>query len=150
MSRSALRPRAYYRLWHAIDLRFADNDAFGHVNNTVYYAWFDTALNCFLLEAGLYRIDDSDEIALIVDSSCRYARALRYPGTVEIGLSLDRFGTSSLSWHLGAFAPGAPQAAAEGSLVQVCVSRRDDRPIPIPALWRTVIADRALRPDGVL
>ena len=154
MSRPPLRPRSHYRHWHRIDTRFGDNDAFGHVNNAVYYGWYDTALNSFLLDARLYEIGQglqagSDEIAYIAESSCRYVSALRYPGMVEIGLSLERFGQSSLSWHLGAFAEHAQMPSAEGRIVQVCISRRTERPISIPALWRSTITARAMRPDGV-
>ena len=136
MSREPLRGRDAYRAWREITTRWADNDAYGHVNNTVYYAWFDTAVNAWLIEAGLLDVAGGDPIGLVVETGCRYARPLSYPQPVAIGLAVDRLGSSSVSYRLGVFAKGSEEAAAEGRFTHVYVDRETRRPVPLPASWR--------------
>jgi acyl-CoA thioester hydrolase len=136
VSRAPLAGRGAYRVWREIDTRWADNDAYGHVNNTIYYAWFDTAVNAWLIEAGLLDVAAGDRIGLVVETGCRYARALSYPETVELGLAVERVGTSSVRYRLGVFAKGEAQAAAEGFFVHVYVDRATQRPQPLPEAWR--------------
>ncbi len=159
MSRDALKGRDAYRVWREIGTRWADNDSYGHVNNTVYYQWFDTAVNAWLIEAGLLDIEHGDPIGLVVETGCRYAAPLSYPEPVEVGLAVEHLGRSSVRYRLGIFGKGASQAAAEGHLVHVYVDRAGRRPAALPADWRSKIeaiaapADPAkeepdARPDG--
>jgi acyl-CoA thioester hydrolase len=136
LSREALRGRSGYRAWREIGTRWSDNDAYGHVNNIVYYAWFDTAVNGWLIEAGLLDIKVGDPIGLVVETGCRYARSLAYPEPVEVGLAVERLGTSSVRYRLGVFAKGAEEAAAEGHFTHVYVDRKTRRAVPLPAEWR--------------
>lgn len=136
MSREPLRGRDAYKVWREIGTRWADNDAYGHVNNTVYYQWFDTAVNAWLIEAGLLNIAHGDPIGLVVETGCRYAAPLEYPSPVEVGLAVAKLGRSSVTYHLGVFAPGADTAAAEGHFTHVYVSRVGRRPAELPAEWR--------------
>ena len=136
MSRAPLKGRGAYPVWRALDTRWADNDAYGHVNNVVYYAWFDSAVNAWLIEAGLLDIENGDPIGLVVETGCRYAASLTYPEPVEIGLGVERLGTSSVTYRLGVFAEGAAEAAAEGHFTHVYVGRASRRPIALPAAWR--------------
>jgi acyl-CoA thioester hydrolase len=136
LSRAPLKGREAYQVWRTLDTRWADNDAYGHVNNTIYYAWFDTAVNAWLIEAGLLDIARGDPIGLVVETGCRYAAPLAYPGPVEIGLAVERLGTSSVTYRLGVFAKGARQAAAEGQFTHVYVARASRRPVELPAAWR--------------
>jgi acyl-CoA thioester hydrolase len=138
MSRAALRPRSAYHHWTPITTRWHDNDAYGHVNNTVYYGWFDTAVNALLIEAGLLDVVHGDPIALVVETGCRYAASIAFPQAVEIGLAVGRLGTSSVTYHLGVFATGAAEPAAEGHFTHVCVGRESRRPVAMPALWRAL------------
>ena len=138
--RSAPRGRDAYRHFTAVTTRWADNDAYGHVNNTVYYAWFDSAVNQWLVEAGLLDVAHGDPIGLVVETGCRYFAPLSYPGTIEVGLAVDRIGTSSVTYALGIFGAGNEQPAAEGHFSQVIVSRGSRRPVPIPDAWRTKLA----------
>jgi len=131
-----MKGREAYRVWREIGTRWADNDAYGHVNNTVYYAWFDTAVNAWLIEAGLLDIAAGDPIGLVVETGCRYAAPLAYPEPVEIGLAVERLGTSSVTYGLGVFAKGADAAAAEGHFTHVYVDRAHRRPAELPAPWR--------------
>jgi acyl-CoA thioester hydrolase len=140
VSRSALRPRAAYRRFHSIVTRWNDNDAYGHVNNAVYYFWFDSAVNALLLETGLLDIASGGTHAYVVASDCRYAFPLAYPETVTVGLALEAIGTSSITWRLGVFREGVAEAAAEGSFVHVCIDRDTQRAMPVPQTWRNCLA----------
>jgi len=136
VSREPLRGREAYRAWREIGTRWADNDAYGHVNNTVYYQWFDTAVNAWLIEAGLLDVAAGDPIGLVGETGCRYAAPLAYPEPVEVGLAVERLGASSVRYRLGVFAKGAHEAAAEGYFVHVHVDRETRRPVPLPEAWR--------------
>jgi acyl-CoA thioester hydrolase len=132
-----LKGRSAYPVWREAPTRWADNDAYGHVNNTVHYAWFDTAVNAWLIEAGLLDIETGDPIGLVVETGCRYAAPLTYPEPVEIGLGVERLGNSSVTYRIGVFAKGADEAAAEGHFTHVYVGRESRRPAPLPDAWRT-------------
>ena len=131
-----LAGREAYRAWREISTRWADNDAYGHVNNTVYYQWFDTAVNAWLIEAGLLDVAAGDPIGLVVETGCRYARPLSYPEPVEVGLAVEALGRSSVRYRLGVFAKGPADAAAEGFFVHVYVGRESRRPVELPEEWR--------------
>jgi acyl-CoA thioester hydrolase len=148
-AREKLRGRDAYRAWREIGTRWADNDAYGHVNNTVYYGWFDTAVNAWLIEAGLLDIAAGDPIGLVVETGCRYARPLSYPEPVEVGLAVESLGRSSVRYRLGVFAKGAEEAAAEGFFVHVYVGRESRRPADLPEAWRKKLEALRDRPrDG--
>ena len=136
MSREPLLSREAYKVWLEIGTRWADNDAYGHVNNTVYYSWFDTAVNAWLIEAGLLDIAGGDPIGLVVETGCRYAKPLAYPEPVEVGLAVAAVGRSSVRYRLGVFAKDNTEAAAEGFFVHVYVGRNDRRPTELPPKWR--------------
>ena len=135
MTREPLRGREHYKVWREITTRWADNDAYGHVNNTVYYAWFDTAVNAWLIEQGLLDIEKGDPIGLVVESCGRYVKPLAYPQPVELGLAVDYLGKSSVRYRVGVFAKNDPEAAAEGHFVHVYVGRDSRRPVELPASW---------------
>ena len=136
MSREPFRSRHHYKVWREIGTRWADNDAYGHVNNVVYYSWFDTAVNGWLIEEGLLNIERGDPIGLVVETGCRYARPLTYPETVDIGLVVEKLGTSSVRFGLGVFARHESEPAAEGHFAHVYVGRESRRPAELPAEWR--------------
>lgn len=139
MSRPEPPRRDLFRRWQTITLRWADNDAYGHVNNTVYYAWFDSAVNAMLVAEGLLDIAAGDPIALVVGTRCDYFAPLAFPGEVDVGLAVAELGRSSVRYTLGVFAPGAGLGAAAGEFVHVAVSREGRRPVPWPEEWRTVL-----------
>jgi acyl-CoA thioester hydrolase len=136
VSRGALKRRAAYPVWRELATRWSDNDAYGHVNNVVHYSWFDTAVNAWLIEAGLLDIAAGDPIGLVVETGCRYAGALTYPEPVEIGFGVERLGNSSVTYRLGVFAKGDDEPAAEGHFVHVYVDRATRRPVELPLAWR--------------
>ena len=141
MSRAPLRPRSDYRVWRSITTRWRDNDAYGHVNNAVYYGWFDTAVNAWLIEAGLLDVAQSDPIGLVVETGCQYAASVAFPQVLAIGLSVTKIGTSSVTYRLGVFPEAAPTAAAEGFFTHVYVDRQTRRPVPIPLEWRAKLQE---------
>ena len=130
------RGRDAYATFITLSTRWADNDAYGHVNNAIYYAWFDSAVNQWLVGQGLLDIMAGDPVALVVDTRCRYFAPLCFPGNVDVGLAIERVGTSSVTYRLGVFAAGSAIPAAEGHFVHVAVSRADHRPVPWPEAWR--------------
>ena len=131
------RGRDAYRHFATVTTRWADNDAYGHVNNTVYYAWFDSVVNQWLVGQGLLDIAAGDPIGLVVETGCRYFAPLSFPGDVEVGVAIEKLGSSSVTYRLGVFAPKDDSPAAEGHFTHVYVGRANRRPVPLPAAWRT-------------
>jgi acyl-CoA thioester hydrolase len=139
VSRAEPRPRSAYRAWRTIPTRWADNDAFGHVNNVVHYTWFDTAVNAWLVEAGLLDIQLGDPIGLVVETRCAYFAKLTFPQAVDVGIAIERLGVSSVTYCLGVFAAGDESAAAEGEFTHVYVDRASRKPRPLPDTWRATL-----------
>ncbi len=133
--------RSDYYAFRTIPTRWMDNDAYGHVNNVVYYSWFDTAVNAWLVEAGLLDIQHGAIIGLVVETGCRYYRSVAFPEPVEAGIRVARLGTSSIRWEVGLFTPGHDGPTAEGYFVHVYVDRDSRRPVPVPAAWRRRLAE---------
>ncbi|WP_043703106.1 acyl-CoA thioesterase [Tepidimonas taiwanensis] len=132
--------RSAYRVWRPIGTRWMDNDLYGHVNNVVYYSWFDTAVNGYLIEAGALDIHAGEVIGLVVETQCHYFASLAFPQPVEAGLRVAHIGRSSVRYEVGIFAAGAAQTAARGHFVHVYVDRASRRPVAaLPAtLLRTL------------
>jgi acyl-CoA thioester hydrolase len=135
--------RGAYRQFRPIATRWADNDAYGHVNNVVYYQWFDTAVNAYLIEQGALAVQDSPVIGLVVETHCNYFASLAFPETVEIGLAVARIGQSSVRYEIGVFAEGAATAAAQGHFVHVYVDRATRRPAALPGSLLRALAPLA-------
>ena len=122
-------PRSHYRVFRTLGTRWMDNDAYGHVNNVVYYSFFDTAVNAHLIEAGALDIERSDVIGLVVETRCNYHAPLAFPQTVEAGLRVARLGHRSVRYEVGLFGAGQPLSAAAGHFVHVYVDRATRRPV---------------------
>ena len=136
MSRPPPATRSQFKAWRRMTTRWADNDAYGHVNNTVYYEWFDSAVNAWMVDQGMLDIANGDPIALVVETRCTYAAPLEFPQDVEVGLAVVQLGRSSIRYRIGIFAEGSENAAAEGEFVHVVVDRASRRPTEIPDAWR--------------
>lgn len=136
MSARTRAERADFKVWRTHSTRWADNDAYGHVNNVVYYEWFDSAVNAWLVGQGLLDIENGDPIALVVETRCTYWEPLAFPADVEVGLAIEHLGTSSMRYRIGIFGAGSSQAAAEGHFIHVMVDRASRRPVAFPDLWR--------------
>ncbi len=142
-SRDAARPqpstRAAFRHFLPIATRWMDNDVYGHVNNVVYYSYFDTVVNRYLMDCGALDIHRGAVIGLVVETGCHYFAPLAFPQTVDAGLRVARLGASSVRYELALFAGGAAQAAAQGHFVHVYVDRESRRPAPLPPVLREAL-----------
>ncbi|WP_293798447.1 thioesterase family protein [uncultured Bosea sp.] len=132
--------RADFRVFRAIPTRWHDNDVFGHVNNVVYYGWFDTAVNAWLIENGFLDLAGSEIVGLVVETGCTYFESVAFPETVEAGIAVERLGNSSVTYRIGIFRHGGTQAAAQGRFTHVYVERASQKPVPIPAPLRGALA----------
>ena len=124
--------RARYRHFQAIPTRWGDNDIYGHVNNVVYYSYFDTVVNTYLIERGALDIRDSAVIGVAVESLCTFKKELSYPETIDAGLRVGRLGNTSVRYEIGLFRAGDDEPAATGYFVHVYVERVTRKPVPLP------------------
>jgi acyl-CoA thioester hydrolase len=131
--------RADYRHFLTIPTRWIDNDIYGHVNNVVYYSYFDTVVNHYLIEAGALDIHDGAVIGLVVETMCRYFQPLAFPDVIEAGLRVGRLGRTSVRYEVGIFRRGVEPAAAAGHFVHVYVDRHTRRPAPLPEPMRAAL-----------
>lgn len=138
-ARPAIGRRADYRHFMALQTRWMDNDAYGHVNNVVYYAYFDTLLTSFLIDEGKLDTSTSPVIGIAVESLCRFHRSFAFPDRIDGGLRVGRLGTSSVRYEIGLFASGEDDARAEGHFIHVFVDRASNRPTPIPVSIRAAL-----------
>ena len=132
-------PRASYRAFRTITTRWMDNDQYGHVNNVVYYSWFDTAVNAHLIEQGVLDTAGGGTIGFVIETQCQYFAPLAFPQNVEAGIRVAHIGSSSVRYEVGLFAEGAPLTAAKGHFVHVYVDRDTHRPVPLPAPLQPVL-----------
>jgi acyl-CoA thioester hydrolase len=139
-----LETRARYRHWQKIPTRWGDNDAYGHVNNVVYYSYFDTVVNTYLIAKGVLDIAQSPIIGLAVESLCTFKKEITYPETVDAGLRVGRLGTTSVRYEIGLFREGDPEPAATGYFVHVFVDRATRQPRPLAADLRAALAPLVL------
>lgn len=139
MPRSEPHVRADYRFFSTIPTRWEDNDIYGHVNNVVYYSYFDTAVGHYMLEqAGLDPWLDP-VVGVVVETGCRYHRSMAFPDTVHVGLRVTHLGTTSVRYEIGIFRNDEDAACAQGHFVHVFVARDGQRPVPIPERIRHVL-----------
>jgi acyl-CoA thioester hydrolase len=132
MERPQAQTRADYAHLSAITTRWMDNDLYGHVNNVTYYSYFDTAVNRYLIEAGVLDIHQGEVIGLVIETHCNYFAPLAFPRNVEAGIRVAHIGKSSVRYEIGLFDEGLPQSAAVGHFVHVYVDRASRRPVPLP------------------
>ena len=117
-----------------------DNDAYGHVNNVVYYQWFDTAVNAHLVDNGALDIHHGETIGLVVETHCNYFSPLAFPQTVQVGLRVARIGSSSVRYELGVFAQADEWTAAHGHFIHVYVDKATRRPVSqLPDVLKQVL-----------
>ncbi len=138
--------RADFPHFLTIPTRWMDNDIYGHVNNVVYYSYFDTVIADYLIHAGGLDIHEAAVIGVCAESGCRYRAAFAYPEVIEAGIRVGHLGRRSARYEIGLFQAGAPQAAADGHFVHVFVERAAMKAVPIPdgiraALEKLVPAD---------
>jgi len=137
--RAQANKRNDYKHFHTITTRWMDNDAYGHVNNVVYYSWFDTVVNEFLVAHGVLDIEHSRVIGLVIETQCNYFASVAFPEKVVAGLRVAKLGNSSVRYEVGIFREDEESASAQGHFVHVYVDRESRRPSAIPENMRTLL-----------
>jgi len=132
--------RSAFRHFRVIPTRWEDNDTYGHVNNVVYYSYFDTLINRYLIDPGGLDIHSGPVIGYAVETACRFHRSFTYPEDVDAGLRVGHLGRSSVRYEIGLFGIGEDEARADGHFVHVFVDRHTMRPAPIPDRLREALA----------
>lgn len=130
-----------------IPTRWSDNDAYQHVNNVVYYAYFDTAVNQFLIERGVLDIHADGVVGLVVETGCTYFSSISFPDMAHVGVRVRKLGNSSVRYELALFRNDDPEPAAAGHFVHVYVERASKRPVPVPQAVRSVLAGIMAAPE---
>ena len=137
---SNTEPRAAWPHFIAIPTRWMDNDVYGHVNNVVYYSYFDTAVNQFLIERGVLDMHKGDVVGFVVDSGCSYFSSVSFPDTIHAGIRVAKLGNSSVRYEIALYRNEDPLPCAAGHFVHVYVERATNRSITIPERVRDVLA----------
>lgn len=133
MTKPVPTTRADYPHFLSISTRWSDNDVYGHINNVVYYSYFDTVVNEYLLRAGVLDFNEGETIGLVVETHCNFFAPVVFPQRIDAGLRVEKLGNTSVRYEVAIFAEGSDQAAAQGHFVHVYVDRVTRRPVPLPA-----------------
>jgi len=139
MTRPAPEPRSAFRHFQAMPTRWSDNDVYGHVNNSVYYFFFDTLVNEWLIHQGLLEIGKSDTVGLVVGTSCNFFAPITFPDIIHGGLRVAKIGSSSVTYEIGLFKNDDDMCSAKGHFVHVYVEETSRRPVPLPDNMRTAL-----------
>jgi len=139
MTKPVLKTRDQFNFFLDIQTRWADNDIYGHVNNVTYYSYFDTAANALLIQKTGFDIHKAKSIGLVVDSACSFFQELSFPEIIQVGVAIDKIGTTSLRYELAIFKQGQDQASAQGHFVHVFVDRETRKTVPISQSVREVL-----------
>lgn len=134
--------RADYRHFLPIPTRWADNDVYGHVNNSVYYFYFDTVVNKFLIDKGLLEIGKSETVGLVVETGCSFFAPIIFPDIIQAGLRVTKLGNSSVRYEIGLFRNDEDSASAQGHFVHVYVNEQSRRPEPLSENMRSILHKR--------
>ncbi|MGB5080595.1 MAG: thioesterase family protein [Burkholderiales bacterium] len=139
MHRVSPEVRDRYRHFLPIGTRWMDNDVYQHVNNVVYYSYFDTVVNRYLVDAGVLDLGVGPVIGLVVETACQYFSPIAFPDTVHAGLRVGKLGRTSVRYEVGIFRNEQTEASAQGHFVHVYVDRASNRPVPLPPALRAVL-----------
>ncbi|MGB0551877.1 MAG: acyl-CoA thioesterase [Alphaproteobacteria bacterium] len=131
--------RSDFKWFIDLQSRWMDNDAYGHINNVIYYAWFDTAVNRFLVDNELLDYQNDTVHGIVIESKCTYLKEFTYPDVAQAGLKLQRLGNTSVAYDIGLFHVGDDDAAALGYLVHVYVDTQTRQPVRVPDTVRAGI-----------
>lgn len=137
--RAQANKRSDYKHFHTITTRWMDNDAYGHVNNVVYYSWFDTVVNEFLVANGVLDIEHSPVIGLVIETQCNYFASVAFPQRVTAGLRVAKLGNSSVRYEVGIFREDEENASAQGHFVHVYVDRESRKASAVPEKMRALL-----------
>ncbi len=132
MTDSELKKREFYYYFLDIQTRWMDNDVYGHINNVIYYSYFDTVINRYLIEVGGLDIQNSPVIGVTAETRCQFFESVSYPEELQAGLRVKRIGNSSVVYNIGIFQKNPERMLAAGYFVHVFVNRSSNQPISIP------------------
>lgn len=144
--REEAKRRSDYLYFHPITTRWMDNDAYGHVNNVVYYSWFDTVVNQFLIKNRVLDIERSSVIGLVIETQCNYFASVVFPDQITAGLRVTKLGNSSVRYEVAIFRENEEMASAQGHFIHVYVDRANRKPCPIPGNMREVLQSIQVKP----
>lgn len=130
-----------FKHFQDVQTRWMDNDVYGHVNNVVYYSYFDSVVNTYLIEKGGLDIQNGAQIGFIVSSSCVYQKSIAFPETLVGALRVSRIGNSSVDYSVALFKEGEDEACAHGEMTHVFVDRETNKPSPIAGVLREALQD---------
>lgn len=133
------KERKNFKHFHRIHTRWMDNDAYGHVNNVIYYSWFDTVVNQFLIVNGVLDIEKSPIIGLVIETQCNYLASVKFPDVITAGVSVIKLGNSSVRYEVGIFKNDEDSVSAQGHFVHVYVDRETRKPTSIPDQMRNLL-----------
>jgi acyl-CoA thioester hydrolase len=145
MGRPTPTLRSHYKYFSAITTRWMDNDVYAHVNNVVYYSYFDTVVNKYLVDEGVLDFVSGEVVGYVVETSCSYFSPITFPDIVHAGLRVAHIGNSSVRYEVGLFRNAEVAAAAQGYFVHVYVLRSSGKPTALPSALRAALA--ALKVD---
>ncbi|MGQ8365429.1 acyl-CoA thioesterase [Glaciecola sp. 1036] len=149
MNKPKLLTLSDFPVHYPLTTRWHDNDIYGHVNNVVYYSYFDSVVNRFLIEKGELDIHNGKTIGVLVHSECNYHSSLAYPDEIIGGLGILKLGNSSVKYQLGVFKQGSEQPSAIGNMTHVFVDRLSNKPVPIADKMRSVLSEIMMKTDIV-
>lgn len=132
--------RDAYAYFEMMTTRWMDNDSYRHMNNTVYYSFFDSIVNQYLIERGVLDVEKSEIIGLVAETTCRYFRSVGFPSKINVGLRVGHLGNSSARYEIALFNDEEDEASAQGHFVHVYVDRETGRPVPMPQKLKMVLA----------
>ncbi len=139
MTPSEIPDRSSYRLIYSLTTRWGDNDIYGHINNVIYYSYFDSVVNRYLIEEAGLDINTGEVVGYVVSSGCDYHAPISYPEQIEAGIRVDKLGNTSVTYGVAIFKAGESVAAAHGHFVHVFVDKREQKAVPIPAKLRSAL-----------
>ncbi len=139
--------RASYKHFLTIPTRWHDNDVYGHVNNVVYYSYFDTVVNHYLMRHGGLDYRIGAVVGFVAETMCQYKKPLAFPESVDVGLRVAKIGTSSIRFEIGIFKQGDDEPAAFGHFVHVFVERAVQKAVTIPERIRSCLERISTKPD---
>lgn len=131
--------RADYKYIAPVQTRWADNDAYQHINNVIFYSFFDSIVNRFLIEKNVLNIQGGETIGLVVETMCRYFASAAFPEDLEGGLRVTKVGSSSVRYEIGIFGENENTPRAEGHFVHVYVDTSSRKPTPLPPALRSAV-----------
>lgn len=135
-----IKKREHYVYFKAIPTRWMDNDIYGHVNNVVYYSYFDTVANSYLIERGGFDIQSAPSVGFVVSSSCQYYDPIAFPETIEAAFRVNKIGSKSVEYGVAIFKAGADVASASGTFTHVFVDRASGKSVEIPNRIRQALS----------